>query len=330
MDRRQATPRQLARLVEEIEEVGLRWDGSEPWHEVAIIALEFARRPATFEHRTPSFGAIIAPTTDPATWDELTNLHMERRGGDAEGVFKSHLYADGLSSWILFEAGERRPSGLVFDRPAGSERDMVVIAEAMGATLVQRHPDGYVRIVGPAGVHRWDGMDWQHQPPLGNWLDVIVAASCDDHDDEHTLEKLLEFALHDLASRRIGATLIYRAHDDWSGGREQRLPLPPPLRIADPPDLAPLRHALAQVDGAAVFDECGTLREIGVRLVPTTEAEADVPGLGGMRHTSARRYSADDTNATMIVVSESGRVTVMRQGRVLGVAPGAPDDDSID
>ena len=36
----------------------------------------------------------------------------------------------------------------MFDRPAGSERDLVVLAETMGATIVQRHPNGSVRIVG--------------------------------------------------------------------------------------------------------------------------------------------------------------------------------------
>ncbi len=37
-----------------------------------------------------------------------------------------------------------------------------------------------------------------------------------------------------------------------------------------------------------------------------------------MRHTSARRYSYDDPQATVIVVSEDGPVTVLRNGRLLG------------
>ena len=71
------------------------------------------------------------------------------------------------------------------------------------------------------------------------------------------------------------------------------------------------------VDGAAVFDGAGTLRHLGVRLVPSAEAEADVEGFRGMRHTAARRYSFDDPTATVIVVSEDGPVSVIRHGEVL-------------
>ncbi len=94
--------------------------------------------------------------------------------------------------------------------------------------------------------------------------------------------------------------------------------MPPPLQITRPADLAPLRHVLAQVDGAAVLDGSGTLRQLGVRLVPSAEAEADVEGYRGMRHTSGRRYSFDDPTATVIVVSEDGPVTVLRKGELLG------------
>ena len=55
-----------------------------------------------------------------------------------------------------------------------------------------------------------------------------------------------------------------------------------------------------------------------MRLVPSPEAETSVEGLRGMRHTSGRRYSFDDPRSTVIVVSEDGPVTVLRNGEVLG------------
>ena len=128
---------------------------------------------------------------------------------------------------------------------------------------------------------------------------------------------MLEFAVHDLGSRGIGAILVYRA-GDGEAPFEIRLPTPPPLDIMKPAALAPLRHALAQTDGAAVFDASGVLRELGVRLVPSVEAISRVEGLRGMRHTSGRRYSFDDSSATIIVVSEDGPVTVLRNGELLG------------
>jgi DNA integrity scanning protein DisA with diadenylate cyclase activity len=131
---------------------------------------------------------------------------------------------------------------------------------------------------------------------------------------------LLEFAVHDLGSRGIGALLIYRPNGDPGPPVEARLPFPPPLQIRRPTGLAPLRHALAQIDGAAVFDAEGVLRELGVRLVPSAAAEAEVDGYRGMRHTSGRRYSYDDPTATIIVVSEDGPVSVLRKGQVLGTS----------
>ena len=57
-----------------------------------------------------------------------------------------------------------------------------------------------------------------------------------------------------------------------------------------------------------------TASELGVRLVPCPTAEANAAALGVMRHTSARRYSNDDSTATLSVVNEGGPVTVLRNG----------------
>ena len=71
-----------------------------------------------------------------------------------------------------------------------------------------------------------------------------------------------------------------------------------------------------------MFDHDGVLRDLGVRLVPSVQAEMEVAGFRGMRHTSARRYSYDDPTAVVIVVSEDGPVSVLRKGKVLGTSTG--------
>ncbi|MGH9287880.1 MAG: hypothetical protein ACRD0V_06230 [Acidimicrobiales bacterium] len=224
-------------------------------------------------------------------------------------------FADGLSSWVL-----RRSDGtiewLVFDRPAGSEQDLVVMASAFDATLVQRHPSESVRVAGSFGVFRWQGLWWHHEPPLDRWIDVV--ASCPVLGDPQVLEALLEFAVHDLGAMGIGSLLIYRPDATPGPEVEELLPTPPPLHIRRPFHLGPLRHALSQVDGAAVFDAAGMLRQLGVRLVPSKDAEQPVAAYGGTRDTSGRRYSHDDPLATVIAVSEDGPVTVFRTGAVLG------------
>jgi len=165
-------------------------------------------------------------------------------------------------------------------------------------------------------VLRWEGFSWHHEPPVGSWIDVVTA--CPAHGDPEVLEAMLEFAVHDLGSMGIGSLLIYRPDPAPGPTVEGRLPTPPPLQIRTPSHLAPLRHALAQIDGAAIFDTDGVLRLLGVRLVPSQQAEETVEAFGGTRHTSGRRYSHDDPLATVIAVSEDGPVSVLRNGAVLG------------
>ena len=201
---------------------------------------------------------------------------------------------------------------------------LVVLAGALGATIVQRHPTGLVRIVGTDGVYRWSGMGWRFEPLVDQWIDQVA----DGDGDHHVLHRLLEFAVHDLGARGIGAILVYRPDESLTLSHELRLQTPPKLRITWPMALAPLRHALAQTDGAALFDDEGVLMEIGVRLVPTFEAEVGVEGYRGMRHTAARRYSYDDPGATVIVVSEDGPVTVFRGGQLTGTAEVGIDEQA--
>jgi hypothetical protein len=305
----------LRRLAEEIGEAGLDIDLTTEWGEVVITEVDYALRPHVHERRVPSVGTIIAPTTAPDGWEVGTQLLVTRRPIEAMPLNGSRLFADGLASWLIRHL-DGADEWAVFDRPAGSERDLVVLAETMGATIVQRHPNGTVRIVGSFGVLRWDGLEWHHEPPIGTWIDAIAA--CASFGNRDVLEPLLEFAVHDLGARGIGAILLYRADAAAASAIELRLPPPPPLDVRRPSDLAPLRHALAQIDGAAVIDRDGVLRELGVRLVPSPEAETSVEGFRGMRHTSGRRYSFDDPTATVIVVSEDGPVTVLRNGEIIG------------
>ncbi|CAN5900045.1 hypothetical protein BH23ACT2_BH23ACT2_06020 [soil metagenome] len=305
-------------------EAGLCLDGSEDWHEATVAELAYAMRPIVHERRIPSFGAIVAPTTDPGGWRHETELTIIRRSIGDRPTVSARRYADGVSSWLIRHVGGG-DEWAVFDRPAGSERDLVVLSEVLGATLVQRHPAGPVRVVGSFGVFRWDGIDWHHEPLVSTWIDSVSA--CGNHGDREVLEILLEFAVHDLGSRGIGSTLVYQPDQHLEASFDRSMPVPPPLGLTRPADLAPLRHVLAQVDGASLFSTDGTLLEIGVRLVPSVEAEADVDGYRGTRHTSGRRYSFDDPGATVVVVSEDGPVTAMRAGQLLGAS--TPDAGSL-
>jgi hypothetical protein len=306
--------RRLRRLAEELEEAG-RPLGAGAFSELLLEEIDLALRPVVHERRVASGGSIIDPASDPTTWAAGAQLQITRGPLDDQPLMAARRFADGLSSFLM-RRSDGRNEWLVFDRPAGSERDLVVLAEVLEATIVQRHPTGAVRVVGPFGVLRWRGFSWHHEPPVLSWIDAVTASPV--HGDPEVLEAMLEFAVHELGSRGIGSLLIYRPDGDDGPPVEERLPTPPPLQIRTASHLAPLRHALTQIDGAAVFDVDGVLRRLGVRLVPSPAAEESVDAFGGTRHTSGRRYSYDDPNSTVVAVSEDGPVTVLRNGEVLG------------
>ena len=324
---RRLSPGRLRRLTEELleERLGVIERSSMP--DVLVDEIDYALRPPRHERRTPSYGSFVLPTEPVDVWEGRTGLEVvTSRTSDAVDD-EVRRYADGLTSWTV-----RTAAGVdqlvVFDRPAGSERDLVVLAAATGAMVVQRHPGGVVRLAGSFGVARWDGFGWHVEPPVESWL---AWASCGLPDSD-ALDLLLRFAVHDLGSHGIGALLVYGPADPTAPSLERRLPEPPPLRIGRPTDLAPLRHVLTQIDGAALFDASGRLLELGVRLVPSPDAESAIDPLGGTRHTSARRFSHDDPGAVVIAVSEDGPVTVFRRGDVVGHSPRAarPGDPPVD
>ena len=138
-------PGRLRRLAEELAESGLRPEGSGTALQVLVEEIDHALRPPVHERRVSSGGTVLDPTSDPATWAAGTQLDIFRQPLGQQPLPAARRFADGLSSWLL-----RRTDGpsewLIFDRPAGSERDLVVMAQVLQATVVQRHPSGSVLV----------------------------------------------------------------------------------------------------------------------------------------------------------------------------------------
>ena len=311
----QTTTGRIRRLGEELDELAPDVLAAIANREAFLEELAYAHRPPIHERRVPSYGAIVEPRTALPAWAETVGFDVSRRTVADLTDAAVRRFADGIVSWAVRRA-DAVDDLVVFDRSVGSERDLSILATAIGAAIVQRHPAGVVRAVGGFGVLRFDGIDWQRELPIERWLDLGGCASGPLSVD--LLDRMLRFAVHDVSARRIGATFLVAPGGRLLPTAERRYGSPPELRIDRPADLAPLYHILGQLDGAAVFDETGTLRHLGVRLVPSADAETDVAAYRGTRHTSALRYSYDDPAATLIVVSEDGPVSVLRAGQRLG------------
>ena len=118
----------LRRLAEELEESGSRLEGTEDFRKLLLQEVDVALRPSVHERRVPSSGTFLEPKADPATWSSGTELEITRGSVGDLPLSDARRFADGISSWVL-----RRTDGtnewMVFDRPAGSERDLVVMAD---------------------------------------------------------------------------------------------------------------------------------------------------------------------------------------------------------
>ena len=307
-------PGRLRRLAEELVDEGV--DVLEGAHDpvATLVELAYALRPQRFEGRTPTYGVLLPPPGSVLGPGGLADAGVQLISLDELDVQFARRFADGVTTFAVRE-DERITHIACFDRNLADEYDLVGLQTSIGGVVIQRHPNGQVRVFSPTGVVRWDGVAWHRDPPLAAWVRRLGELAPDL--PVEGLRPLLRFAVHELASRRIGATLIWRPTNQ-SVPKHRHEPLvhnAPALRLDRVGEAAALAQALSQTDGAAVFDRETTLVGLGIRLAPSTDADRTIGPMRGMRHTSALRYSHDDPAAIVVVVSESGTVTIMYCGQ---------------
>ena len=320
-------PGRLQRLADELEEEGVPvlTDLDDPV--TALVELAYALRPQRFEGRVPTYGALLPPggVLAPdlsAAIDTTVDLVPV---GEVDLQF-ARRFADGVTTFAVRDA-DGITDIAAFSRNMADEYDLVGLQAEIGGAVVQRHPGGQVRVFGPSGVVRWDGVAWNLDAPIDRWIRRLC--SLDTGLPVEGIRPLLRFALHELSARRIGATLIWRPVDFAvpAGRHEPLVRNTPRLRLRHIGEEAALAHVLAQTDGAALFDATPALVALGIRLAPSTDAEQSIGAMQGMRHTSALRYSHDDPDAIVVVVSEAGPVTIMHRGRAYNSVD--PTDERI-
>ena len=251
---RQPSAGRLWRLAEELEEIGLPKGGSEPFHEMLLEEIDYVLRPAVHEGRIVSSGTILEPAAEPDQWSTGTQLDIaarrwcisrSARRAASPTDFRAGSCAERTattSGWC--STGPPAPNGTSWCCPALS------MPRSSSDT-----PRARFESSGASASSVGSSSAWHYEPPLSTWIDSVTAPPF--VGDRDVLEAMLEFAVHDLGSWGIGSLLVYRPGPEPGPAVEERLPTPPPLRIRAASHLGPLRHALAQVDGAAVFDGDG-------------------------------------------------------------------------
>jgi hypothetical protein len=288
---------------------------------VLLEELDYARFPPVHEGRIPRYGAIVSFGTRPQ-WAKLkAPTKLESHDTDLS-LLRS--LADGRSSFVVRGTGGKQ--GLVvFDHSLEFEASAARLRAETGAFVVQRVREGLVRVCGPDGVVSWDGVEWsykplaeQHAAPVRRLVPQLAP---------QMLAGLMEFCVHWLSAGRVGATLVVAlrgqardlGHLDLSGAIT-----PPRLSVARRDHFPALLSVLAQRDRAAIVDPDGTVTALDVGLSWSDRAERTVGIVGGMRHTSARRFSFEEPDAVVFVVSQDGPATVFSDGTALTMVRADP------
>jgi len=307
--------RRLRRLREELddEKVPLTVEG--PAGNQLLAELAYARRPLHHENHIPGYGALVfAGVPD---WDAGPQTPLLVPAEDVPAAVLRR-YADGRSSFVVVTPDGI--GGLATFEHSVEDEGAAVRLQRSGAVVVQRTRRGTVRVCAGNGVIVWNGSRWLFKRRAEDYVSVLRCLA--PHADGAVLTGLLELAVHSLASARVGATFVWnldgRPPDDLRNGLVElgRAIRGPALSVARRGHFPALLSVEAQVDLATVVAADGSVGPIGVRLDHSLRAAEVVPPTGGARHTSARRFTFDVPEVLVVVVSESGRVTVFTGGAI--------------
>lgn len=308
--------RRLARLHDELVDQGVPLPIDTPGGYLLLEELDYARFPPIHEGRVPRYGAIVSFGTRPQ-WEKLNApTKIESDGTDLTLL---RLLADGRASFVV-RGSEGRQGLVCFDRSLEFEASAARLRADTGAFVVQRVRGGLVRVCGPDGVISWDGVQWSFKPLAEHHAAPVRRLI--PHMPPDVLSGLTELCVHWLSAGRVGATLVLGLRDDPRGlGHLDRSGeiTPPPLSVAHREHFPALLSVLGQMDRAALVAPDGRVVALGVGLGWSDRAEELVGITGGMRHTSARRFSFDERDAVAFVVSQDGPASVFSDGAAVTV-----------
>lgn len=280
--------------------------------ELLLDELLYARHPPVHEGRTPAYGAIITsgdrPDVDPYVADQL---HMISPAHDEVAVADVRELANGLTTFVVRSEIEH---GLaVLDR--ADELSLMRLCTEHLCWIVQRHPSGVIKVFGRERLLLYENDSWLSRPYAHTrWMHLMHATGT------HGLvgASILDFCLHVLSARHVGATLVWLLEEPTDGldahlAKAMR-PTGVTLSVTENDNTEALSSLLASVDGACILDASGRVLGLEAFLKNSDEAVARVSSHGGTRHNSAARFSFDVGEAVVFVVSADGPVTVFSDG----------------
>jgi DNA integrity scanning protein DisA with diadenylate cyclase activity/predicted RNA-binding Zn-ribbon protein involved in translation (DUF1610 family) len=328
--------RRRERLRAELVDEGITLDlePDDPRTDLLLEEIVYASHPPVHEQRQNPYGAMIYQDEDPAPSDIRLDDHDYRqyvgslihgtnfRPPAATDIDLLRRMSDGRSSFLA-----RSPGGMLsifeFVTPVNELR----LSQVRPAIVVQRSDSGEVKVFSTENIWSLDRGEWAAKPystTVAQHLDRTLLANLParafGRPKRDVLEQIIRFSLHTLSPQHIGATIVWRPRCEapWRNSPYIANTGPvPPLNISFRvypwrPEI--LSTLLSVIDGACLVGPDGFVDHIKAQLTASERAIQHVPEDGGLRHISARRYSFDDPESVVIVVSHDGPVTVYSDG----------------
>lgn len=314
---KQKIQQQFEYLRSELEAMQVPVELPESKANIILEEISYALSPPVHEQKYPCYGAIVCDGFEKWGDDAFTFiLNVE------ETTLPSlRIYADGNRSFIMRIDNTSLIVALSPPSSAQEEIDAVkMIRRLKNGLLIQKLKSGVLRLVNHEIIIEHKERRWLSKITSHNYYYIVqaYAQSYIDQPNTSLADNLLDLCIHRLSPLKIGATIVWLfdklSRDIYKGlGKGEIAPEMTLSRITYPM----LLSALSQLDRALVIDYNGSVKEVGVTLISSKESEKKIPKLGGTRHTTAKRFSFDNPNSLVFVVSEDGPVSVFGNGETI-------------
>lgn len=282
---------------------------------LVLDELLYARHIPVHEGLRPPYGSLIV--SEMPTGDVYPT-----RGTSEVGLNLKEIrpFIDGTTTVLIRDLAG---NNVVAQVDVSDELKLLQLTRDTKGVAVQRLPDGRVKVANQHHVAINDVHEWSVRTQAREVLAGLTTALQLPNDGAlpgrlQGILDLLDLCFHRLSPHGIGATLVLMldgAVADVLDGLTDKGDEPAiainAFAVADR-DL--MVSMLASVDGACMVEQEGTVALYKAKLKTTEKSQEVIAQQGGTRHTSAKRFSYDNRQCMVIVVSADGPVTLFADG----------------
>ena len=227
--------------------------------------------------------------------------------------------ADGRRTFVVY-SGNSAPKLLVLDNAISDEIRLLELSDLAEGIAIKRDISGTVRIAQDGSLWLVENRRWDCKLPIFEHVHLVQECLVSMPRSLHrSMVSLLRMTYYTLSSRNVGTTLVWRVKGPeqlvLNGLSTTGLDLRElNLSVNDESALSRIEHLLKYNDGAVIVSPEGVIEYLGAHLLYKEDTATKISEDGGTRHTSAKRFSFEHSEAIVFVVSQDGPVSIYSDG----------------